>query len=448
MRYTRTLSLVLSLMVVGAVRPVPPIIEAARARDWEAVRMLVEQGTDVTVRAPDGATALHWTSYWDAVDATRLLLRAGADADAANELGATPLWIAAQNGSAATVQALLAAGADANATLLSGESPLMTAARTGAPEVMELLLEAGADVEARGPRGQTALMWAASQRHPEAVRVLLAHDADVRARSDTWSQVMAFPPHSDPANQQDVPHGNYTALMFAVRVGDVASARLLLDAGAVADDEDAWGVSAVTLAAHAGFGDLLEVLLDSGADPDAAGAGFSALHMAIMRRDADMVRVLLDHGAGADARVANWTPTRRASADWSIHPAMIGATPFWLAARLSEPDVMRLLVEHGADPLFVHEASYVGAAGTFGAEWKAESTTALMAAAGMGGPRNMGGYLDPDPATLAALRLDAVMLAVQLGVDPAAVDLDGRTAAEATRDPAVSEFLSGVVVGR
>ena len=38
-------------------------------------------------------------------------------------------------------------------------------------------------------------------------------------------------------------------------------------------------------------------------------------------------------------------------------PRLVGATPFWLAARFSEPDVMRLLVKHGADPLFVHHAT-------------------------------------------------------------------------------------------
>ena len=44
-------------------------------------------------------------------------------------------------------------------------------------------------------------------------------------------------------------------------------------------------------------------------------------------------------------------------------PRLVGATPFWLAARFTEPDVMRLLVKHGADPLFVHHSDYiVGAA--------------------------------------------------------------------------------------
>ncbi len=255
-KWTRLIPLGLALVLVGAgLADPPPLIEAAKGGDWEAVRTLLEQGADVTVTAPDGATALHWASYWDDVETAELLIRASADVNAANDLGATPLWIASLNGSASMVRSLLEAGAKPNAALLSGEAPVMTAARTGNPRVVELLLAAGADPNASATRGQTALMWAASQRHSDVVGVLLEYGADVHARSETWSQVMAIPPHSAPANQQDVPHGGNTALTFAARVGDLASARMLVNAGADVDDADARGVSATVLAIHSGFGD-------------------------------------------------------------------------------------------------------------------------------------------------------------------------------------------------
>lgn len=425
-----------------------PLIDAAKVRDWVTVRALVERGADVNATAPDGATALHWASYWDDVEAAALLLGAGAEPSAANDLGATPLWNASLNGSAAMVRALLGAGADPNAALLSGESPVTTAARTGSPEVLELLLAAGGDPNVRAARGQTALMWAASQGHAEAVRVLLRYGADVHARSERWSQVMAVPPHADPANQQIVPHGSNTALLFAVRSGDLGSARLLVEAGANVDDVDAWGVSPTVLAAHSGFGDLVGLLLEAGADPDAAGAGFAALHFAVLRRDDRMARTLLAHGADPNARITNWTPTRRASADWSIHPSLVGATPFWLAARLGQPDAMRLLAAHGADPHFVHEVTYVGAAGSFGSESRTEATDALMAAAGMGGPRGLRGFIDAAPGTVEALSLEAVKVALELGVDPAAEDLDGWTAAERSRYPPVREYLESLAAPR
>jgi ankyrin repeat protein len=434
--------LITAVLLVGARFAEPlPLLDAAKGRDWETVRQLIDRGADVNATAPDGATALHWASYWDALDAAEMLLRAGADASATNDMGATPLWNASMNGSAAMVRVLLEAGADPNATLLAGESLVMTAARTGNPEVLELLLAAGADPNVRATRGQTALMWAASQRHPEAVRVLLRHGADVSARSDTWSQVMAVPPHADPANQQDVPHGGNTALLFAARVGDLASARLLVEAGSDIDAVDAWGASATVLAAHSGFDELLELLLAAGADPNLAQVGFSPLHLAILRRDEGMARTLLAHGADPNARITNWTPTRRASNDWSIHPSLVGATPFWLAARLAQPGAMRLLAEHGADPRFVHEVTYVGAAGSFGSATMTEANTAVMAAAGMGGPRRLGGFVDPDRAEMEALSLAAVKVAVELGVDSGAVDLEGWTAADRSPYPSVRAYL-------
>ena len=189
--------------------------------------------------------------------------------NAANDLGVTPLWTASQNGSAAMVRRLLEAGANPNAALLAGETPVMVAARSGYPDVVEQLLAKDANVNAHGARGQTALMWAVAQKHPDVVKVLLAHGADVQARSDVWSEVMAVPPHGYPDYNRAIPHGGETALMFAARVGDLASAKLLVAAGANVNDADAWGVSATVLAAHSGYRELVEFLLEKGADPNA-----------------------------------------------------------------------------------------------------------------------------------------------------------------------------------
>jgi hypothetical protein len=41
-------------------------------------------------------------------------------------------------------------------------------------------------------------MWAVAQMHAEVVKRLLLGGADVHARSDTWSQMMAVPPHGLP----------------------------------------------------------------------------------------------------------------------------------------------------------------------------------------------------------------------------------------------------------
>ena len=408
-----------------------PLIDAAKNVDRNGVRSLLKQGANVNATDADGTTALHWASYRDDLESADLLLHAGANVNARNDLGATPLWAASQNGSEPMVRRLLAAGANPNTALLLGETPIMVAARSGAPAVVELLVAKGANVNARAARGQTALMWAVAQKHPEVVKVLLAHGADIRARSDSWSEVMAVSPHGYLEYNRAIPHGNETALMFATRVDDLASAKLLVAAGADVNDEDAWGVSAVVLAAHSGFTDLVEFLLDKGANANADKAGFTALHEAIMRRDENLVKVLLNHGADANAPVRTWTPTRRSSRDFNFPPELIGATPFWLAARFTEPEVMRLLVKHGADPLFVLRSERMVEGRGVAWEERKETTTAVMAAAGMGGGGSP--WIEVERSQREKLALEAVKIAVELGADVNAKNLDGRTALDSAK---------------
>jgi uncharacterized protein len=411
------------------------LVEAAKNGDRDAVRALLHSQADVNAAAADGTTALHWASYTDDLELADLLIRAGARVDSANDLGVTPLWTASLNGSTAMVQRLLEAGADPNLALLAGETPLMVAARTGNAEVVEQLLARGANPNARAARGQNALMWAVAQKHADVVKALLAHGADIHARSTVWSQMMAVPPHGLPEYNREIPHGGDTALMFAARAGDLESAKLLVASGADVNDHDAWGVSATVLAAHSGYGDLVEFLLENGADPNAAAAGFTALHEAIMRRDERTVRALLAHGADANARLQTWTPTRRSSKDFNFGPELVGATPFWLAARFTQPGVMRMLLQHGADPLFVHRAEYHREEG---AQSRTELTDALMAATGMGGGT---AWVQPDRREREALMLETVKLVVELGVDVNAANTDGRTAL----DQAASQKLESVV---
>ncbi len=403
------------------------LVAAAKKADRAALRALLERGAKVDAAEGDGTTALHWASYRDDVESADLLIRAGANVNAANDLGTTPLWIAGLNGSAAMTRRLLQAGANPNLALLAGETPVMVASRSGDPSVVEQLLVAGAKVNARGARDQTALMWAVAQKHAGVVKVLIAHGADLHARSAEWSQVMAVPPHGLPDYNRSIPHGGDTALMFAARVGDLASARLLVTAGADVNDADAWGVSATMLAAHSGFTELVEFLLDKGANPNVSAPGFTALHEAVMRRNHRMVAALLSHGADANARLRAWTPTRRLSRDFYFDPMLVGATPFWLAARFVDPAVMRLLVKHGADPLFVHHAEYHAGDP---AERRTQVTTALMAATGMGGGT---AWVPPNRNDREALTLEAVTLAVELGVDLNTINTDGRTALDAAR---------------
>ena len=370
------------------------LVDAAKAQDAAAVRALVRQQAPVTVAQPDGATALHWAVHWDDLPTADLLIGAGADVNATNELGVAPLSLACTNGSAAMVETLLARGAHVDHALPTGVTPLMTCARTGNVDALRYLLARGAHVNAQETvRGQTALMWAIAERHPDAAAALIAAGADVRARS----------------------HGGFTPLLFAAQQGTLASARLLLDAGVDVNETGGDGSAALLVAVESGHAGMTSFLLDAGADVDAIGAGRTALHAAAQHARQDIAALLLAGGADPNARLVRRLP--RIPGELTGGPlSMVGATPFWLAARFSDLGLMRLFADHGADPRMTSD----------------DGTTPLMVAAGIGWVDGYDRYgrllFGVDPARLEQHDLEAVTLAVALGGDVGSVNEYGQTA--------------------
>ena len=331
----------------------PPLIEATKTRDTAAVHALIEQGVDVNAPQADGATALHWAAHWDDLGTVTLLLESGADVHATNELGVTPLYLACQNASTAMVETLLAAGANPNATLPSGESVLMTAARTGSADAVRALLERGADPNARETsHQQTALMWAVSHDHPTVAQALIDHDADVHARSRIRDRVVhtgdrLLDRFSGSLENRNL--GGFTPLLFAAREDAVESARVLLAAEANVNDTAPTGASALVIAAHSGRGNVAALLLEHRALPDTHGAGYTALHTAVLRDDIGLVRALLANGANPNVRLTKGTPVKYLSQEYALSSTLKGASPFWLAAKYVEAEMMRVLAGAGAD---------------------------------------------------------------------------------------------------
>ena len=457
---------VLVAFLAAATDP-PPVVEAARNGDEALLRTLVEQGADVNATAGDGSTALLWASHRDRPESVDLLIRAGADVNRANDLGATPLWAAGENGSVAVVELLLEAGADPNLALRHGETPLMAAARSGSARVAELLLEHGADPNATGPRGQTGLMWAVLDQSSDVVKVLIDHGADVHARTAATVELKAHEPHSHIQNQGWFEHGGNTALMFAARVGDLESARHLLAAGADVNDRSAFGVSAVAMAAYSNFrtlvaepayssggpytmggregfrpgrfGELVEFLLEEGADPNLGSDKFTALHAAILRQDQRSVDLLLEHGADTTIPVAAFTPIQRGSNQaFYFHNGWIGARPVWLAARFGTAGILRSLLEHGADAGFVHRSEFFagndGALtdGIFAAR-QVEVTTTLMAALGMSNAGRAWVYQHVCSEGHKKDLLEKIRLLVDAGVNLDMTTAQGQTALDQAR---------------
>ncbi len=348
------------------------LIQAVKGRDEASVRALLKQRADVNTKQGDGATALHWAANADNLTIADLLIRAGARADAANDLGSTPLHLACTNRSAPMVDRLLEAKANANAKLLNGETVLMTCARTGDARAVKALLVHGADAKAKeNEHDQTALMWAVAQKHPDVVALLIEFGADIRARSRIYSQTVVGEQTQRAGREElnyDVLRGGSTPLLFAARTGDVESAKLLLGKGADANDSLPDGTSALVLAAHSGHADVAAALLEKGADPNALGSGYTALHAAVLRSDLNLVKTLLAQKADPNIRMTKGTPVRRDTMDFNLLAPLVGSTPFLLAAKFLEPEIMQTLAAGGADPRTTMP----------------NGATALMLAAGMG----------------------------------------------------------------
>jgi ankyrin repeat protein len=413
------LLLLLHGQALAATRTVP-IVQAAKNDDVEAIRTLLRQRVDVNVAEPDGATALHWAAHHGDAAAVDLLLRAGARAGAVNRFGVTPLALAATNGNTAVVKRLLQAGADPNGTVNGGETVLMSAARAGHADVVRALIEGGADVNAcEQTRGQNALMWAAAEGHADVIRLLVRHGADLKAVSHGPSSPKDITDgtslYSRMAPRVDV----FTALQFAVRAGHLDATSALIEAGGSLADETPQRMSLLTLAiANANY-DEAALLIEQGADVNAAYVGWSPLHQVVRTRTlnigqfpvplpngrmtgVDIAKMLLARGAAVDAR------TTKPFRDGYRAPVFgLNSTPFLMAAKGGDVQLMLLLAFNGAD---VTSAN-------------ANGTNAIMAAAGLE-MQNANEDSGTDADSLAALTL-----AIDLGAgDINGIDKNGDTA--------------------
>jgi len=359
-------TLVLPSFMVSAAQE--SLVSLAETQQVNAAIALIDSGVDVNRPSVDGTTALHWAAYYGELELAQRLIRAEADPDTRNDYGSSPLGEAATKGDLEMISLLLEAGADAEAANPEGQTALMAVARTGNVAAAKLLLDNGADVNAvEGWGGQSALHWAAARKHPEMVKFLIENDAevDVRGIDRNWERRVTSEPR-----MKDMKTGGLTSLLYAVRENCIVCANALLDAGADINKPDPDNVSPLILALVNLRYDMAMNLIERGADINQWDYfGRTPLYAAVdthlvpgrsNRGDLpalekhtayEVAKLLLEKGANPNLSLKLYPPAREIVYDRGndFNVMNTGATPIQHAAYMGDTQMMKLLLEHGAD---------------------------------------------------------------------------------------------------
>jgi ankyrin len=239
--------------------------------------------------------------------------------------GLTPLVFAAREGDVETAKVLLDAGADVNLTTEYGWTPLLTAVNNRNYRVAQLLIERGADVNLANKGGWTPLYLATDNRnieggdypvpkadldHLEIIRLMLEKGArpDTRVKDNTLTRTIF--------TMQWFFEDGATAFIRAAQSGDTELMSLLLKYGADPKAVTANGDNALTAAAGIGWVEgvtyersvkenleAIRMLLDLGVDPNHANnEGRTPLMGAALKGRSDVVQLLVDRGADLAAK--------------------------------------------------------------------------------------------------------------------------------------------------
>lgn len=393
-----------------------PLVLACQAGDAEMVRLLLKARADVNQPLKNGETPLMMAARTGSVPVIELLLAAGAKIDAREKLrGTSALMWAAADANAEAVRLLIAKGADVNAhsaTTAPGRGPYL--AQTGRARIQEF-------IEGRGQGGTVVQVDAADTTHAGDAEAGAAARKRLEEERATARRTLSSFPEPAPGRRSDKQWGGLTPLQFATREGSLETVKALLDAGADVNGTSEFGWTALLVATQNRFYQLGVYLLERGADPNIANAGgWTPLYIATDNRNIeggdyptrkpdmdhlDYIKRLLAAKANPNLRMRSSTETRTVfTHQWLLEE---GATPFLRAAQSGDIALMKLLLEHGADPSIATNAK----------------VTPLMVASGIGWVEGVT-YEWSKQSTL-----EAVKLLLDLGADVNAQDLlDGRTA--------------------
>jgi ankyrin repeat protein len=334
----------------GAEDNYTPLGRAANKGQLRVAQFLLDSGAEVN-RAYQSRTPLLLAATRGHKAMIELLLAKGADVNARDSGGKTALHIAAENGFQATVETLVAGKADVNARTTKQETPLHLAVNAGHVAMTKFLLGKGADADARNATGLTPLMQAAARAHSETTQTLLTAAAKPNLEDESGR----------------------TALSYAAERGHLESVKALLAAKA---DPNAGKILPLHLAIHTKATDVVQALLEAGADANRPGqitwqsrwgggqfsSGITPLSLAISEGNAEAVKLLLAHKADPNSLGPDRLPViLQAARNPSVLEPLLkagakpnvddgeGRTPLIFATADGVTEPVRLLLAHGAD---------------------------------------------------------------------------------------------------
>jgi ankyrin repeat protein len=239
----------------------------------------------------------------------------------------------------------------------------MVVARTGNLDAAKVLLRHHADVNAKEQwGGQSALMWAAAQSQPEMMKLLIEHGADINAKGAErdWQRRITSEPR-----KKDMYHGGFTPLLYAAREGCLPCVKVLVDAKSDLNLADPLRLAPLNIALLNRHFDVAAYLIRSGADvnkwdfygrtplydavdmstpPSSVGGPVADEKTAV-----DIVQMLLDKGADPNIQLKHRPRYRQAVFERGADIILsAGATPLLRAARAADVPVIKLLLAHGA----------------------------------------------------------------------------------------------------
>jgi ankyrin repeat protein len=334
------------------------LLEAAQKTHPTSVRALLAAGANPNARAADGSTPMLYAAHFADIASVQALLAAKGDPNLTNRYGVGPMHEAALRADAEQLRILVDAGADVDIALPQGETPLMLASRTSGVDAVRLLIEHGAKVNVvERWQGQSPLMYAAAHDRGAVAAALIAAGADVNARTPINDL-----PERKPAVRYfvEIPSAGLTPVMFAARHGAVSALRVLIKAGADINARTPEGFSPVVIALDNLHFDAAKVLVEAGASTD--GGGLFAVVEARNRvnyvgelqvptgaeSSLDLLKLMLSQGANLMDRLPEQLLDR--DARFTPPPPKITDLALIRAARSSDVQAMRVLIEAGADP--------------------------------------------------------------------------------------------------